>query len=88
MTSPPRILDEIGAKLSELAASSPAKDIEKNVKAVLGSAFNRLDLVTREEFDVQREMLAHARYKLIELEERVTALEAELLRARTGESGD
>lgn len=88
MTSPPRILDEIGAKLSELAASSPAKDIEKNVKAVLGSAFNRLDLVTREEFDVQREMLAHARHKLIELEERVAALEAELLRARTGVSED
>lgn len=88
MTSPPRIFDEIGAKLSELAASSPAKDIEKNVKAVLGTAFSRLDLVTREEFDVQREMLAHARMKLIELEERVAALEAERLLTRTDESAD
>ncbi len=78
----PRILDEIGAKLSELAAQSPAKDIEKNVKALLGSAFGKLDLVTREEFDVQREIVVHARQKLFELEERVAALEAELRRAR------
>lgn len=78
----PRILDELGAKLSELAAQSPAKDIEKNVRALLGTAFGKLDLVTREEFDVQRDMLVHARQKLFELEERVAKLEAELLRAR------
>lgn len=74
----PRILDEIGAKLSELAANSPARDIEKNLKAVAASAFGKLDLVTREEFDVQREVLAHARQRLAELENRVAALEAEL----------
>jgi hypothetical protein len=79
----PRILDELGAKLSEIAASNPARDIEKNVKALLGSAFGKLDLVTREEFDVQREVLAHARQKLVELEDRVAALESELTRART-----
>jgi hypothetical protein len=78
----PRILDELGAKLSELAASSPARDIEKNMKALLGSAFGKLDLVTREEFDVQREVLAHARQRLAELEDRVAALESELVRAR------
>ena len=54
----PRLLDDIGAKLSELAANSPARDIEKNVKAMLGSALSKLDLVTREEFEVQREVLA------------------------------
>ncbi len=84
----PRILDEIGAKLSELAANSPAKDIEKNVKALLGSAFGKLDLVTREEFDVQREVLAHVRQKLFELEERVAVLEAELARSRSDEDAD
>jgi BMFP domain-containing protein YqiC len=78
----PRILDEIAAKLSELAANSPARDIEKNVKALLGSAFGKLDLVTREEFEVQREVLAHARQKLLELEARVAELEAERLRER------
>jgi BMFP domain-containing protein YqiC len=84
----PRFIDELGAKLSELAAHSPAKDIEKNVKALLGSAFGKLDLVTREEFDVQREVLVHARQKLFELEERVAALEAELVRARTEREGE
>ncbi|QDF99162.1 phosphoheptose isomerase [Azoarcus sp. DD4] len=73
----PRFLDEIGAKLSELAANSPARDIEKNIRAVLGSAFSRLDLVTREEFEVQREILAQARQRLVELEARVAALEAD-----------
>ena len=84
----PRILDELGAKLSELAASNPARDFEKNAKALLGSAFGKLDLVTREEFDIQREVLAHARQKLVELEERVAALESELTRARTDREED
>lgn len=80
----PRFLDEIGAKLSELAANSPARDIEKNIRAVLGSAFSRLDLVTREEFEVQREILAQARQRLVELEARVAALEAD--RGKHGEA--
>lgn len=77
-----RILDELGARLSELAAQSPARDIEKNARALLGSAFNRLDLVTREEFEVQGEMLAHARAQLDALEARVSQLEAELAASR------
>ncbi|WP_332675454.1 accessory factor UbiK family protein [Aromatoleum sp.] len=84
----PRFLDELGAKLSELASSNPARDFEKNAKALLGSAFGKLDLVTREEFDIQREVLAHARQKLVELEERVAALESELTRARTDREED
>ncbi|MDX9698778.1 MAG: accessory factor UbiK family protein [Rhodocyclaceae bacterium] len=84
----PRIFDEISAKLSELAASGPARDIEKNVRAVMGSAFSRLDLVTREEFEIQRDMLGHARMKLIELEERVSALERELHEARSSGQAD
>ncbi|MGL1834663.1 accessory factor UbiK family protein [Rhodocyclaceae bacterium SMB388] len=87
MTSP-RIFDELGNKLSELAASSPARDIEKNVKALLGSAFGKLDLVTREEFDVQREVLAHARQKLHELEDRVAQLESELAHARAQDDAE
>lgn len=73
----PRILDDIANKISELAANSPARDIEKNLKAVVSGAFGKLDLVTREEFEVQREMLAHARLRLAELEARVAVLEAE-----------
>ena len=74
----PKIFEDIGAKVSELIATSPAKDLEKNVKAMMGSAFTKLDLVTREEFEVQREVLAHARARLAELEQRVAALEARL----------
>jgi BMFP domain-containing protein YqiC len=70
------LLNDISAKLSALVANSPLQDVEKNVKAVLGSAFTRLDLVTREEFDVQREVLARTRSKLEALEARLAELEA------------
>ena len=72
----PKSLDEISARISELIASSPAKDIEKNARALLASAFARLDLVTREDFDLQVAMLARTREKLTDLEARVAALEA------------
>lgn len=74
----PKILDEIGSKVSELLASSPAKDLEKNARALLASGFSKLDLVTREEFEVQREVLTRTREKLADLEHRVARLEAEL----------
>ncbi|MCB1887076.1 MAG: accessory factor UbiK family protein [Rhodocyclaceae bacterium] len=72
----PRLLDEIGSRLAELAANSPAKDVEKNVKALLASGFSRLDLVTREEFEVQGALLARAEERLAELERRVAELES------------
>jgi BMFP domain-containing protein YqiC len=71
------LLDEIGSRVGEVLAASPAKDLEKNLKALLASVFARLDLVTREEFDVQREVLARTREKLEALERRVAALEAQ-----------
>jgi BMFP domain-containing protein YqiC len=71
----PKILEEFGAKMSALLANSPAKDIEKNAKAVMSGVFAKLDLVTREEFDVQAEVLARTRAKLKDLEARVEALE-------------
>ena len=71
----PKILEEFGAKMSSLLAHSPVKDIEKNAKAVMSGVFGKLDLVTREEFDVQAEVLARTREKLKELEARVDALE-------------
>ncbi len=79
----PNLLAEIGKRLSELAASSPAKDIEKNARAMLSGAFSRLDLVTREEFDVQRELLSRARNRLAALEARVAQLEALQHRSKT-----
>lgn len=77
----PKILEDFGAKMSALLANSPAKDIERNAKAMMGGFFAKLDLVTREEFDVQAEVLARTRDKLKALEARVDALE----KARPGE---
>ena len=70
-----RYLDELNKKVSELLAASPAKDIEKNLRALLSSAFSRLDLVTREEFDVQQEVLGRTRDKLQQMETRVAEME-------------
>ena len=71
----PKFFDEISAKLSELAEKSPAKDIEKNARALLAQGFSKLDLVTREEFDIQTQLLSRTVEKLAELEARVAALE-------------
>ncbi len=73
-----RLLDELNRKVGDLIAATPAKDIEKNLRALLSSVFSRLDLVTREEFDVQQEVLRHAREKLQQMEARVAELEAKL----------
>jgi BMFP domain-containing protein YqiC len=72
-----KILDDLSAKLSAAANSSPAKDIEKNMRALLAQGFAKVDLVTREEFDVQTRVLARTREKLTELEARVAELEAQ-----------
>lgn len=70
-----RLLDDLAARISALLAASPAKDVEKNLRTLLGSALGRLDLVTREEFDVQREALARARARLAVLEAKIAELE-------------
>lgn len=71
----PKTLEEFGAKMSALLANSPARDIEKNAKAMLGGVLGKLDLVTREEFDIQAQLLARTRERLQALEARVEALE-------------
>lgn len=65
-------------KINQAIENSPAKDIEKNVKAMMTQGFAKLDLVTREEFDVQTQVLAKTRSKLEALEARVAELEARL----------
>ena len=75
-----RILDELSARISEFLAASPAKDVEKNVQALLSAAFAKLDLATRAELDIQAKLLARAREKLSELEARVAELESRLSR--------
>ena len=71
-------LNDLQTKINQILENSPAKDIEKNVKAMLTQGFSRLDLVTREEFDIQTQVLAKTRTKLEALEARVAELEAQL----------
>ena len=77
----PKMLEDFGAKMSALLANSPAKDIEKNAKALMSGMLAKFDLVTREEFDVQQEVLARTREKLEQLEARLAKLEALVLPA-------
>jgi ubiquinone biosynthesis accessory factor UbiK len=70
--------NDLQDKLHQAFENSPAKDIEKNVKAMLSQGFSKLDLVTREEFDVQAQVLAKTRAKLEALEARVAELETQL----------
>ena len=71
-----RLFEELSGKISALLAQSPAKDVEKNLRALMTSFFGRLDLVTREEFDVQAKLLARSREQLGALESRIAELEA------------
>ena len=70
-----KLFEDIDRRMRDILARSPAADLEKNLRALLQSAFSRLDLVTREEFDVQREVLARTRAKLAELEAKLAEVE-------------
>ncbi len=68
-------IEDFQKNMSELIAKSPAADIERNVKAMMAQTFARLDLVTREEFDVQAQLLERSMARIAALESRVQALE-------------
>jgi hypothetical protein len=70
-----KLLAELSARLAALAANNPAKDLEKNFRGMLSSTFSKLDLVTREEYDVQTRLLARAKEKLAALEARIAEIE-------------
>ena len=73
----PRLIDEIGARLSEVLANSPIRDAQRNVRALLVSFFDRFDLVTRDDFEVQKRVLERAHARIGELEKRLGELEAD-----------
>ena len=73
-----KLLDEINEKIRKVMAQSPAADLEKNMRAMLAALFSRLDLVTREEFDVQRQVLARTREKITQLEAKLAELESKM----------
>jgi len=69
-------LQEISNKIREIVKDSPLPDIEKNIDALLKSMFTKMELVTREEFDIQTEVLKRTRQKLEELEKKLSEIEA------------
>lgn len=68
-------INGIASKLGEVLRQSPTKEFENNLKAGVTSMLTRLDMVSREEFDVQTEVLTRTREKLARLEARLSQLE-------------
>jgi len=68
--------DDLQNRVLALLRSGPAADVERNLKALLAQAFQKLELVTREEFELQRELLARTRDKLDALEGQLRSLES------------
>lgn len=78
-----KLIDDIARRLGGTLPDSVKTvqaDLEKNLRAATQSVFAKLDLVTREEFDVQTKVLARSRQKIEQLEQQVAALEAQLLK--------
>ena len=75
----PKVIDDLARRLSNAVPAGlreAQQDMEKNFRTVLQNTLARLDLVTREEFDVQTRVLARTREKLEALEKAMTELEA------------
>ena len=68
-------VDDFQKNISDLIGRSPAADIERNVRAFMTQTFSRLDLVTREEFDIQAQLLEKALHRITALESRLNQLE-------------
>lgn len=70
-----KLFEDLRSRIDEALRNSPAQDIEKNLRALLAAWFERLDLVLREDFEVQKKLLERAQAKLSELEARISELE-------------
>ncbi|MCB5190735.1 accessory factor UbiK family protein [Methylobacillus arboreus] len=73
-----QMIEELSNKIKEIYSSLPADGIERNLHALLQGAFTKLELVSREEFDIQAEILRKTRVQLTDLEKQLAALEARL----------
>jgi len=70
------LFEGLNERIGEALRNSPAQDLERNLRALLAAWFDRLDLVLREDFEVQRKLLERALAKLAELERRIGELES------------
>jgi len=71
----PKMFEDFTQRVSNLIANSPAAEVEKNVRAMMSGFFSKLDLVTREEFDTQANVLARTRQLVEQLTARLDELE-------------
>jgi BMFP domain-containing protein YqiC len=73
-----QVINDLSNKINEMIKSSPLADMEKNINALIQGVFTKMELVSREEFDVQAEVLRNAREKLVSLEAKLAELEEKL----------
>ncbi|AOB30831.1 hypothetical protein AKI39_09200 [Bordetella sp. H567] len=78
-------MEDLQKNISDLIARSPAADLERNVRAMMAQGFSRLDLVTREEFDVQADLLARTLARADQLAAQVSQLEARINMLEAGQ---
>jgi len=71
-----RLVEELNDRIAQALRDSPAADLNKNLRALFASWLDRFDIVTREDFDVQKKLLERSQAKLGELEARIAELEA------------
>ena len=71
-------VNDLSNKIREILANSPVMDLEKNINALLKGAFTKMELISREEFDVQAQVLINTKKKLESLEAKLVSLEAEM----------
>jgi ubiquinone biosynthesis accessory factor UbiK len=73
----PKLLEDLSARISTLLANTPVADFEKNLRAVLVAQFSKLDLVTRDDFEIQKALLSRAQERLAALEQRLAEIEGQ-----------
>lgn len=73
-----QLINDLSSKINDIIKNSPLQDVDKNINALIRGVFTKMELVSREEFDVQAEVLIKAREQLANLEEKLSALEAAL----------
>ena len=73
-----QVLNDLSIKIKEIVEGSPLGDAEKNIHALIQGVFTKMELISREEFDVQAEVLRNTREQLMLYEERLAELESML----------
>lgn len=74
-------LNDLSNKIKEISQDSPLSDTNKNMNALIKSVLTKMELISREEFDIQSQILHQTQAKLAELESKLVALEAQLIAA-------